>query len=638
MRPILARVGRPLGVPDFVGVAFGCLLLALAIFSVRYIPTHDGPNHLAGCVLRERLSDPTSFLHAYLQVGSPLSSAGFSIVCGPLVSAFGWQSGFSLTLYLLSLSFALGYMYLSSGVAARSPSGFLGFAFALPWAFYMGFFEFFMASAMSLAILGALVRKPRLSLWTSSLFGAAFLLASYVHLFAGAYAVTMAALLVLLRSWSSERLRGLGWIAIMGLPTAILGLVFVWSFDRFAGVGADLQGKVEWHSVTQRLIDLSETFLGGDPVRAMIATVLCVACALTGLVYVLVGRRCRFPPLRVEQTWVVLLSGGALLLFLLSPFDLPKWSYFSPRLLLVPLGLAPVAFPDALLDRGVVKKLVKGLVMTFAGYSLTWSYAYHRALSPTVAEVLSGLEADIRRDGPRLPLIYEDVDDSRIAHAEPLVMMGHLYLFDQGGVDPYLWADEPKVDPILFKSPSAQMFPPFPPRFARSTLGCPPPCPPRHVQYELLAYSGRNYQDVILFTGDPELRDVFRRRGYEPVFEHGRLSILEPRLCRIGVRLIHSAPSALGLAPLLIELGRVGVPTPSLQHETPPHLEIPAGGLTLWLAAPDCGSLRLSVTSKDTSDSMCREALSGEIRLEARPSLPSVAACTLQVTGGRPEE
>ncbi|MCK6552767.1 hypothetical protein L6R52_43490, partial [Myxococcota bacterium] len=65
----------------FVGLSFFTLY---AIFSVPFIATHDGPNHLASCVLANRLELPGSPLARWIEPGGALTTQGYQYICRPL--------------------------------------------------------------------------------------------------------------------------------------------------------------------------------------------------------------------------------------------------------------------------------------------------------------------------------------------------------------------------------------------------------------------------------------------------------------------------------------------------------------------------------------------------------------------------
>lgn len=606
------------------------LLLSLgligALWCVPYVATHDGPNHLADCVLADRLDDPGSGLDKYLERGTPISSLGFQAICASTEPLVGWRWAYRISIAVIALSFALGYFYLARGIARlgqkdSNPFELLGFAYALPWCFYMGFFDSLFASALSLWVLGFLVRTPRPNAARWAALSGALVVVALVHVFTAALLGVLCALLIGLRAPPGERIRALAITILIGLPAMAIALS--------ARGGADI-GTTAWHPWAVRLIDLAETFLGGPLAR----TWLPVGLGVVSVVAALASFRRIDPAHRA----IAVFSALSLVIFFVSPYNLATWAYFSPRTVFLGLALAPLALPGPAFDhRG--ERLAATLAVAAAALgSIAWSASFHLQMEPLVEEALGGLDAPLHRDGPRLPMMFVR-EPKVIAEVEPLVMIGHLYLFDQGGVDPYLYADQPLIDPIVYKDDPKKLFGEFPVRFVRESFKCAgtrPSCPPLDIQYEWLAIWGKRFDDVILFADDPALRQVFLERGYAIDFERRRLSILHARSCRIDLRIVAEGSRVLG-APLRLRVGRSKIDQPMVEDRIPAEAVVPSGGLPLAIEGPDCGALWVDVSWVGTSStgsapgSACAEAGDqGRVRVQAQPGAPVEVRCTLR--------
>jgi len=127
--------------------AIGSLAVALVISSVPYLPTNDGPQHVLGAVVQKAFSEPGTPYSAVLEPLPAFAERGFSIVFVPLLEIVSWRVALSLTLIVVALSGAWGFVALACALAKRrSPWALLGFALAFPWTFYMGFLPFVIAA------------------------------------------------------------------------------------------------------------------------------------------------------------------------------------------------------------------------------------------------------------------------------------------------------------------------------------------------------------------------------------------------------------------------------------------------------------------------------------------------------------
>ena len=60
-----------------------CLLAAMslaAIWSIDYLPTHDGPQHIYTVHAANHLAEPDNGYGRFLEAGHPISAMGFVIV------------------------------------------------------------------------------------------------------------------------------------------------------------------------------------------------------------------------------------------------------------------------------------------------------------------------------------------------------------------------------------------------------------------------------------------------------------------------------------------------------------------------------------------------------------------------------
>ena len=203
-------------------MAFAALvaLAAGAVLSVPYVATHDGPNHLANCVLGHRLQDPTSWLHRYVELGAPITGQGFQVLCGPLV---GWMDPFTayaLTLAIAVVLFGVAASVLALSLHRDSPVWAFGFAVALGWVFYMGFLPFHIASSLGLLAVALAVRlDPERGLGYLGL-ALVLLTTAYAHVLPAVEAGAVVLLVVVARAETGRRMQALLRVALAGLPAS----------------------------------------------------------------------------------------------------------------------------------------------------------------------------------------------------------------------------------------------------------------------------------------------------------------------------------------------------------------------------------------------------------------------------------
>jgi hypothetical protein len=606
------------------------LLLALALilsvlvvgvlWSVPYVATHDGPNHIASCVLEKRAQDPANPVSRWIQPGSPITYHGYHSICAALEGVAGWRWAHRLTLTLIALFFALAYDYCARGLDRTHPLRLLGFGFALPWAMYMGFFDYLLASAMLFFVAGFLIRREHLRAIEWIEIGAAILAVALVHVFVAAALGPLVVLLTVMREAPAERVKALGKSILAGAPAMLLALS--------ARGGTDAGDSSVWPEGIDRLRQLGATALGGSESRTWVPIAFAFA-ALTLGGHELWKRRA------ISARAIVGLYGALLMIaYFAAPLHMDRWAFFSPRFAFLALAVSPLALPSRWFEKGPGFGLILGAVLAFDVSSLLWAGSYQQKFEPLVEEAMSGLAAPIHRDGPRLPLfVVEGPRD--LPDAEPLIMMGHLYMLDQGGVDPYFFGEQRLTDGIMYKAHPLDLFGEVPKRFMFKGFECAgqkPGCPTLDVQYEWFTIWGRRFEDVIVFADDPAIAETFRRRGYAEDFSHGRLAIFHPRACKAALRVFTGGGEAATPSALRFRAGRAKIASPMHETKIPQAVAVPADGLALGFEGPDCGDLWLSLTVEGTGASACTEAdARSEIPLAVMPDAPAEARCTLRL-------
>jgi hypothetical protein len=590
-------------------LVLGAAGIVFVLWCVPYVPTHDGPNHLANCVLADHIDQKFGGADRFLERGHPITNLGFQTVCEPLNRWFGWRAAYRLTLTLMCLTFALGYAFLARGFAGPLSIELFGVIMAFPWMFYMGFVNFYFGLGLGLWLLGALVRRRDLRVYDWGLFAGALAVLAVVHVFAAFLIGLVSALMLVVRASYGTRFRTVVRVALAGAPAGAVAV--------FTSQTSDAPVANAAHSSAQRFFDFADTFQGGSPLRAWGPIVFALLC--------LIGATGKRPFDRSERFVFLLVGWASVFAFFISPLHLNQWAYFSPRLHFLGLLLAPLALPPVATRR--LQRGLPWLLTALAIVALGWSYRHHRWLDLQVSPALAGIDAPLLRRGARLPYTFIRTPANDMAHADPLVMSGHLYMFSQGGVDPYLWAGFPSLDAIVYKKPANELFGDHMGRFPGESLRCgtevprKPDCLDVSRQYELFVWIARRFEDAIVFHDDPAFLSRFRERGFAVDFEQGHLSIVRPQTCTLVVR-VSGASGQDGTAPrAAFQVGWEGLSGAEYRFVSGPDIGVP------YLTGPNCGPMWLETTTEGVR---CLESnADGRVRFSATSASPVVVTCSL---------
>jgi hypothetical protein len=576
------RVTVALGVAASLG-----LLCALGV--VRYLPTHDGPQHIYLAHLENHFSDPGAPYADYYTPTTALTSKGFALVYGPLAELLPWRSALQVTLAILLLTWAWGVMAFVNAVSpGRRLLGLIGFGLAFQWSLYMGFFSFFLSTGLGLFTLAIAFGSAEWP-WKRRLAIAAMLLVQGVcHVFAAEVVGLTLLVLVVCRHTKRDWPRELGLLALMGIPTALIGI-------HAAGwIGSSVplrnyQPERLWPPLAVRLELLATAFAAGPWWRAWPPLLL----AVSGIAFA-VHRSIRRTARRDEPALLVmsLLLGVAALAF---PLHSRTWEFMSVRFIpmAVVLGIALVPVESFERRRATV---VHGVVGLLAVTAIGWAGWHNRRLEQACGPALAGLDADIERTGPRLPIVLDPTCNALsekkvfgLPGAEPLLNLGALYAVQQGGVVPYAFVGIPQLHGFVLTRGGYRRFPEEPDRkkFWGGLAQSDPvdDAPFRAGLLASLARSGSAYQDVILY-GPLADREQLSRRGYLTDFTKDGLWVGHYRGCPLHVDVSITGPRA---APLFVEYGWLPLPEAAESRVFPPATAGDEGTVSVdWAAAP-CG-------------------------------------------------
>src|SRR5260370_6537604 len=138
----------------------------------------------------------------------------------------GWRHALGASLSIVALTWSWGFQALILAIDRRRWAlGLLGFATALHWSFYMGFWNFVLASGLGFATLAVVIRRAawmpvdRLTLAILLLIGAV------THVVAAALTAVIAALVVLFRTPKQRRALELVLLVLAVAPAAAIAVL-----------------------------------------------------------------------------------------------------------------------------------------------------------------------------------------------------------------------------------------------------------------------------------------------------------------------------------------------------------------------------------------------------------------------------
>ena len=332
-------------------LALSWVAVAVALLCVPFLPTHDGPQHVFAAWYENHFDADWAYFETYLTPNPErITSMGFDAWFRPLELLVGWQLATQLALLATATVWLGGWWVLARRFAASSwhPLILVVSLTALPWALYMGFFNFLAglawlgwALSATCAIIDAQGRAR--VLWVAALTGV-MTLACIFHSFAACLIGLCVAVGALAEAASRRSLTLPLWFGPTAAPVA------VWVYLTLTRV-TELQFEVETHTALTRLSMAGATLLPGvasahlSGLATMVPGLLLIAGGIVAGCLSF-GSNLR-PALKAWGALGVLF----LLIHTLAPFDLASWHVFAPRWGLPGFAMALVAGSAALAER-----------------------------------------------------------------------------------------------------------------------------------------------------------------------------------------------------------------------------------------------------------------------------------------------
>jgi hypothetical protein len=329
-----------------------------------------------------------------------------------------------------------------------------------------------------------------------------------------------------------------------------------------------------------------------------------------------------------SKTWRENRRGGAMLsagflfalLATLSPHHIASWEFFNMRFTPLAAILWVLLLP---FERWPKPARLAGLalLLVFATGSNLWALGYNLQLREASADLLSGLDAPLRRSGLRLPLILEPRAgepqprlERTIPYATANWNVGSIYAVAQGGVPAWTFAESKHLHTVIWRWPERQgLRPPRPDRGFEWALSEPrvvarPELRQAEINY-LLSYAPY-YEDVIFYGRPDELAWLHKRR-FIIDYQRGGLAIARFHACPATLELVaspqgHSATLlSFGWAPASDPSVVLTLPAAPAASEPRPWRirECPCGDVWFRVLFDNDGDGRLS-----PGDSTCLEA------------------------------
>ncbi len=505
--------------------ALSCLVVG-AIWCVDYIPTNDGPQHLFLAYASQHLGDADKGYGRYLEPGAPLTSLGFHTLYGAALRLWEWRPALRVTLSIMALGWAWSVVALAASLR-RPWLGILGFAGAFQWSFYMGFFSFYIAMAFGFTLLAVAGWRPHWRPIERVALSGLLLCTTMCHTVVGAIMGAALTLEVVLRR------RALGdvlLLALMGLPSLAILLL--------APAGpASLDFDLWPEPWATHLTFVARTSIAGPAWRCW------PAVAWAGLGLVLWARESRHQ--RVPHAAALWLVGLACLLVAIAgPVNLRNWQFFSMRFGPIAIVLLAVLTPIERLTSATTRAGAVVVMTLYAATSIGWAAAYNRELVAGSADVLAGLDAPVRREGPRLDLVMTiqpmswPQQDRPIPYLIPFWNIGPLFAVAQGGVPPRIFA-WPGGTPLMWRRQPQTPYPLHPTFFPAEDLASPEKRDDRALYTSNVLSSltfVHEYEDVI-FHGNPEDLLLLRQRGFTFDFHRGGFALARFAGCPVTIEI-----------------------------------------------------------------------------------------------------
>ena len=517
--PLVRRALVPVdGFPWLWAVVLS-LALVLVVAWYPYLPTHDGPQHVFLAHLANHYADPAGQYHLFFEPSAPLTGLGFHQPFSLLCELMPWRTALRFMLALMCLLWAWSFArFVTALDRRRGALALLGFPLALQWSLYMGFFAYFIGSALGLLAVAEAVAPVRFTPLRTTRLLVLVVVQTVAHVFPAQLTwVALAAITVVAKTDEAVWKR-YARLALVAVPPAVVTAL------ALGGQGSDPAILAE-PSLLERLALFPRTFLPGAPIRAWLVVALAMAALAVALP---TAWRARRSPL--AAIW--LCAAGLLGMAAFGPARILSWDFFAERFTPMGMALALALLPVERLAGRARAALAPGIALA-SGASLAVSASLHADIVRASAPALAGLDSPLRRTGPRLPLVLDPFAglgqaplEQPIPFYAPLLNLGAIYATEHGGIPPRIFATRRAVHPFVLLVRPRHPFPtiPDPGSQALAWSELAEPSPGRDELVDWLAAFGPAFDDVVLY-GRPGDGARLLALGYRADFQTDRLLI-----------------------------------------------------------------------------------------------------------------
>lgn len=561
-----------------------------AIWTLDYLPTHDGPQHIYTVHAAQRLGDPSAGYDRYLEAAHPITAHGFAVLFAPFDMWLPWQTAYRVALSLMLLLWISGSVSLARSLdPKRTWLGILLAGAGFQWSLYMGLFSFYIAVAFGLWVLAFAISRESLRPRDHAILGALLFVQALFHIFPALLTSAVVGMVGLSRVSARERMRTAAVSLLSMAPVLLIAVLLA------IGSGEQAQyhsrADTDWQYTWPGLWILGKCMSGGPAWRAWTLTLL---AGMSPLVAVAMFRD------RLEtRDRVLLMAGTGLLAAALAlPLHLKGWDFFSLRFIPLAVVCLLVGFPlEAATAR--MRKAFSVAAALFAIASSVWALGYNQNLDQRSAPALAGLSQDLTRDGPRLPIVMDpylgrplDDREALMPFVVPLLNLGQLYATQQGGFAADTFAISPTTHQVLIR-PDAEPYPAYPDRSYAIALAAAAPGDREELRRRIASYAasfGAGFEDVILY-GTNDDADLLIARGFEVDFRAEGLMLAHFRGCSLSLE-VNQASDAGRDTNTEIEMGWY-----PLLETSQRFVMSPSASSVFDLTGAPCGPVWLRVTS-----------------------------------------
>jgi hypothetical protein len=403
------------------------------IWWIHFLPTQDGPAHLANAVILKDYDSPGARYRNFFEVRwEPLPNWTVHLLLAGLLHVVPPLSAEKIVVSLYALGFAWAFRYLQTAFGRPGGPVSLGaLLLVYPRCFWMGFYNYCLSLVLFLALVGFCVRRSQ---WTSrdAAIVCLLLLATwFTHLLG--FLLAAAAALWLGASPTGPRLSRLGWIIIAALPASMLTASYVQRTGFFReGVLGDLIPSFEVREIGARVARELDGFgtqlfapYGRPPELLVYVMIALFGGALLWTIAAEVGRTMMGPP-----RWpVVLLACAIMAVYVLIPDHLPgtHGGHLKCRLAPLPflLGLALTRPPT-----GLATWVLGGAALVGVAMNLTLIGMHVAVMQPDLREFTAARE----QIGERQVLFVSRGDAGRLP-VEHLEHAADHYCLESGNIN-----------------------------------------------------------------------------------------------------------------------------------------------------------------------------------------------------------